>query len=295
MEDIFIKLKRQFFEGTILAKLLIINIGIFVILSAFNVVFALFGSSIMGFVQYFELPASLVRALIQPWSLLTYMFLHLDFLHLLFNMLWLFWFGQIFLRRFTERQLLVVYLLGGIAGGLLYMISYNLFPLFSESVLYSYMLGASASVLAIVVASAMAMPEERVMLMFLGEVKLKYIAIFAVAMSFFNMTSSNAGGNIAHIGGALLGLFFIERLRAGKDITRGVAIFIDKIVNFFKAKTRMKAHKGGAYSNNKETKANKTDAEQQQIDAILDKVKTSGYDSLTPEEREKLFDASKRK
>ncbi len=295
MEDIFIKLKRQFFEGTILAKLLIINIGIFVILSAFNVVFALFGSSIMGFVQYFELPASFVRALLQPWSLLTYMFLHLDFLHLLFNMLWLFWFGQIFLSRFTERQLLVVYLLGGIAGGLFYMLSYNLFPLFSESVLYSYMLGASASVLAIVVASAMAMPDERVTLMFLGEVKLKYIAIFAVAMSFFNMTSSNAGGNIAHIGGALLGSFFIARLRAGKDITRSVALFIDKIVNFFKSKTKMKAHKGGAYSKNNQAKTHQTNVDQQQVDAILDKVKTSGYESLTPEERAKLFDASKRK
>ena len=294
MEDIFIKLKRQFFEGTVLAKLLIINIGIFVILSAFNVIFALFGSSIMGFVQYFELPASFVKALIQPWSLLTYMFLHIDFLHLLFNMLWLFWFGQIFLRRFTERQLLVVYLLGGIAGGVLYMLSYNLFPLFSESVLFSYMLGASASVLAIVVASAMAMPEERVMLMFLGEVKLKYIAIFAVAMSFFNMTSSNAGGNIAHIGGALLGFFFISKLRSGQDITRGVALFLDKLVDLFKVKTRMKAHRGGAKRKANPTKTNQSSTSQQEIDAVLDKVKTSGYESLTKEEQQKLFDASKR-
>ena len=294
MEDIFIKLKRQFFEGTVLAKLLIINIGIFVILSAFNVIFALFGSSIMGFVQYFELPASFVKALIQPWSLLTYMFLHIDFLHLLFNMLWLFWFGQIFLRRFTERQLLVVYLLGGIAGGVLYMLSYNLFPLFSESVLFSYMLGASASVLAIVVASAMAMPEERVMLMFLGEVKLKYIAIFAVAMSFFNMTSSNAGGNIAHIGGALLGFFFISKLRSGQDITRGVALFLDKLVDLFKVKTRMKAHRGGAQRKGNTHKSNQSNINQQEIDAVLDKVKTSGYESLTKEEQQKLFDASKR-
>ncbi len=294
MEDIFIKLKRQFFEGTVLAKLLIINIGIFVVLSAFNVVFALFGSSIMGFVQYFELPASFVRALIQPWSLLTYMFLHIDFLHLLFNMLWLFWFGQIFLRRFTERQLLVVYLLGGVAGGMLYMLSYNIFPLFSDSVLYSYMLGASASVLAIVVASAMAMPEERVMLMFLGEVKLKYIAIFAVAMSFFNMTSSNAGGNIAHIGGALLGFLFITRLRAGKDITRGVALFIDKVVNFLKSKSRMKAHKGGVRGKSSVNKGKPTRTNQQEIDAILDKVRTSGYESLTKDEQQKLFDSSKR-
>ncbi len=291
MEDIFIKLKRQFFDGTVLAKLLIINIGVFVILSAFNVGFALFGSSIMGFVQYFELPASFVKALIQPWSLLTYMFLHIDFLHLLFNMLWLFWFGQIFLRRFTERQLLVIYLMGGVAGGLLYMLSYNIFPLFSESVLYSYMLGASASVLAIVVASAMAMPEERVMLMFLGEVKLKYIAIFAVAMSFFNMTSSNAGGNIAHIGGALLGFIFITRLKSGKDITRGVALFIDKMVDLLKTSPRMKASKGGAQKKNSATSR----TNQQEIDAILDKVRISGYESLTKEEQQKLFDSNKRR
>ncbi len=291
MEDIFIKLKRQFFDGTVLAKLIIINIGVFVILSAFNVGFALFGSSIMGFVQYFELPASFVKALIQPWSLLTYMFLHIDFLHLLFNMLWLFWFGQIFLRRFTERQLLVIYLMGGVAGGLLYMLSYNIFPLFSESVLYSYMLGASASVLAIVVASAMAMPEERVMLMFLGEVKLKYIAIFAVAMSFFNMTSSNAGGNIAHIGGALLGFIFITRLKSGKDITRGVALFIDKMVDLLKTSPRMKASKGGAQKKNSATSR----TNQQEIDAILDKVRISGYESLTKEEQQKLFDSNKRR
>ncbi len=290
MEDIFIKLKRQFFDGTVLAKLLIINIGVFVILSAFNVIFALFGSSIMGFVQYFELPASFVKAFVQPWSLLTYMFLHIDFLHLLFNMLWLFWFGQIFLRRFTERQLLVIYLMGGVAGGLLYMLSYNIFPLFSESVLYSYMLGASASVLAIVVASAMAMPDERVMLMFLGEVKLKYIAIFAVAMSFFNMTSSNAGGNIAHIGGALLGFIFISRLKAGKDITRGVALFIDKVVNTLKSKTRMKVHKGGAKNKN----STSSRANQQEIDAIIAKTKISGYESLTKEEQQKLFDSNRK-
>lgn len=135
----------------------------------------------------------------QPWSLLTYMFMHAGILHLLFNMLWLYWFGQMFLSLFSAKHFRGLYLLGGICGGLLYMIAYNVFPYFSDSLYYSYLLGASASVLAIVVATAVRAPEYRVNFMFIGTVRLKYVALFMVVTDLLFMTSGNAGGHIAHL------------------------------------------------------------------------------------------------
>ena len=186
MADFFKDLKRRYFNGNMLYRLLFINVAVFAVATLMNVLAFLFGINAHFIFQYLELPSSFGLFLFRPWTILTYMFLHTNFLHILFNMLWLYWFGQMFTRRFTERQLLGVYILGGITGGVLYMISYNVFPAF-ESVKYSsFLLGASASVLAIVVATAVRMPNDQVFLMFLGAVKLKYIAIFVVALSFIN-------------------------------------------------------------------------------------------------------------
>ena len=167
-------LKQNFQRGSIGLQLIYINVGVFVVTTLVSVFLMLFNWDVTSWLSYLELPASLSQFLVQPWSLLTYMFLHAGALHLLFNMLWLYWFGQLFLAFFSARHFRGLYLLGGLCGGLLYMLAYNVFPYFSPYIHGSYLLGASASVLAIVVATAVREPEYRVNFMFIGAVRLKY-------------------------------------------------------------------------------------------------------------------------
>ena len=196
-------LKNSFNKGNIYIQFIYINVGVFIVTSLLGILWMLFNRNGAFVLQYLELPAWTLQFVKQPWSLLTYMFMHAGILHLLFNMLWLYWFGQMFLSLFSAKHFRGLYLLGGICGGLLYMIAYNVFPYFSDSLYYSYLLGASASVLAIVVATAVRAPEYRVNFMFIGTVRLKYVALFMVVTDLLFMTSGNAGGHIAHLGGAL--------------------------------------------------------------------------------------------
>ncbi|MEO4715074.1 rhomboid family intramembrane serine protease, partial [Phocaeicola vulgatus] len=232
-----------------------------------------------------------------PWSLLTYMFMHAGILHLLFNMLWLYWFGQMFLSLFSAKHFRGLYLLGGICGGLLYMIAYNVFPYFSDSLYYSYLLGASASVLAIVVATAVRAPEYRVNFMFIGTVRLKYVALFMVVTDLLFMTSGNAGGHIAHLGGALAGWWFASGLSRGHDATSWINRCLDCFsegLSFRRQskKPKMKVHYGDKAKDYDYNARKKQQSEE--IDRILDKLKKSGYNSLTTEEKKSLFDASKK-
>jgi len=142
-------------------------------------------------IQYLSVPASLNHLLTQPWSLVSYMFLHVDFFHILFNMLWLFWFGKIFLDYLNGKQLIWVYLLGGISGALLYILAYNIFPVFQVNVENSYALGASASIMAVVAAIATLMPEYPLNLLFIGRIKLKHIAIFTIVIDFLLIKSTS--------------------------------------------------------------------------------------------------------
>ena len=293
MESTFFKLKQRYFQGNLLFRLIYINVAVFLIASVWLIICTLFRLNGYDLLNYLELPANLEKLLFHPWSLISYMFLHTNFLHLLFNMLWLYWFGQLFLRCFTEKQLGGIYLLGGVAGGILYILSYNIFPLFSDVVSQSYLLGASASVLAIVVATAVRMPNNPVYLMFLGAIKLKYIAIFVVALSFFNITSENAGGNIAHIGGAVMGYIFSYAYLRGHDITSGLNHIIDKLVDWLKPRPKMEIRRGGYRQMDMEYNRRKKE-EANEIDAILDKMKRSGYEGLSVEEKKKLFNAGKK-
>ena len=225
--------------------------------------------------------------------------MHAGFLHILFNMLWLYWFGSLFLYFFSGKHLRGLYIVGGICGGLLYMISYNVFPYFRPMTAYSTMVGASASVLAIVVATAYREPNYPVRLLFFGNVRLKYLALIVVLTDLFFITSSNAGGHIAHLGGALAGLWFAASLNKGKDITSWVNKALDAIAALFSAKTwkrkpRMKVHYGNNTRQNDYDYNARKKAQSDEIDRILDKLKKSGYESLTTEEKKSLFDASKR-
>ena len=245
MANIFTNLKHRYFAGNLLFRLLFINVAVFVVATIWLVITYLFNGNGYGVLRFLELPSNVVRFLHQPWTIISYMFLHTNFLHLLFNMLWLYWFGQMFLRWFTEKQLGGIYFLGGIFGGALYILAYNIFPVFQPYVDGSFLLGASASVLAIVVATAVRAPNDSVYLMFLGAVKLKYIALFVVALSFINVISDNAGGNIAHLGGALFGFIFAASYKKGIDLTKGINRIIDTVVNWFKPRPTMKAQRGG--------------------------------------------------
>lgn len=289
-------LKNDFRKGSISQQFIYINIGIFVLTALVSIVGMLFNVG-NSWVEWLELPAWLPQFIKQPWSLVTYMFLHANILHLLFNMLWLYSFGQLFLMFFSARHFRGLYFLGGLCGGLLYIVAYNVFPYFLPYIYKSYLLGASASVLAIVIATAVREPEYRVSLMLFGQIRLKYLALIVIVTDLLFVTSNNAGGHIAHLGGALAGWWFAAGLQKGTDVTKWINIFIDWFWGIWKVKhapkkPKMKVHYGGR-AGDYEYNARKKE-QNDEIDRILDKLKKSGYQNLTTEEKKRLFDASKR-
>lgn len=270
-----------------LNKLIYVNLGIFVLVKLVDICMALFNVySLNPLVEWLVVYSGLENLLMHPWGPVTYMFLHQDFWHILFNLLWLFWFGRIFLEYFTERQLLNVYVAGGLAGALLFILAFNIFPAFKET--SASALGASASIYAIVLATAVYVPNYTVYLMFLGQVRIKWIALFSVISDLAFLTKENSGGHIAHIGGALLGIYFVIYLRRNKDITAWVGRIIDRMVTLFKPRRpKMKVNYRRAetdYDYNK-----RKHDEQAEIDAILEKIAKSGYNGLTDDEKRILF------
>ncbi|CCZ71316.1 rhomboid family intramembrane serine protease [Bacteroides gallinaceum] len=289
-------LKENFRRGDIVTQLIYINVGVFLLVALVNLFLTLFN---MGggqqWMNYLMFPASLERFIRQPWSVLSYMFMHAGILHILFNMLWLYWFGRLFLNFFSARHLRGLYVLGGIAGAVLYMVAYNLFPYFRDAVAFSYLLGASASVLAIVVATAVREPDYPVQFMFIGTVRLKYVAIFMVVLDLLFMTADNAGGHLAHLGGALAGWWFASGLVKGRDLTRWINMALDFCSGRWRQtprKPKMKVHYGDKEKDYDFNARKKARADE--IDRILDKLRKSGYNSLTEDEKKSLFDASKK-
>lgn len=295
MDHLFSKLKYQFQTGGVLTQLIFINVGIFLITSILTVLLRLFNFDAEALLQYLYLPSNIWLLIQRPWTIITYMFCHSGVLHILFNMLWLFWFGSIFKMQFNQRTLGGLYFLGGIFGAFIFVLSYNLFPYFEEHSLNSSLVGASASVLAIVVATAMRLPNLELNFMFIGQVKLKYVAIAIVLLDAVSITSGNAGGHLAHLGGALAGYLFSINWRSGKDITTIINKLIDKFVNLFKSKPKMRVHVNQTHRAESDMEYRKRKAhEEQSINAILEKIKQSGYESLSKDEKKSLFDASKK-
>lgn len=292
MENIFGDLKRTFRSGSILTKLIYINVGVFIVLRLTAIFFILFNVQGFSLLQYVQMPSSPMQLLYKPWTAITYMFTHYDFLHILFNMLWLYWFGKIFLQFFTPRQLGGIYILGGIAGAVLFMIAYNIFPYFRTVALNSALIGASASVMAIVFAVSFYKKDYEIGLLFIGRIKLIYLALGTLVLDFLAITSTNAGGHIAHLGGAFFGIWFASRMKVGKDLTAPMNRLIDKIVNIGKRKPKMHvSYKRAETDYDYNARKHKENVE---LDAILDKLKHSGYESLSAEEKKQLFDASKK-
>lgn len=292
MDGIFTNLKRTFDSGNILAKLIYINVGLFIIIRLMSVVLMLFNLGDFPFLQYLQMPSSPEQLLYRPWTIFTYMFTHFDFLHILFNMLWLYWFGGLFLTFFSEKQLGGLYVLGGIAGAVLFLLAYNIFPYFQSVSSSSYLMGASASVMAIVFAISFYRKDLEIGLFLIGRVKLIYLALFTFVIDLLAITSQNAGGHIAHIGGALLGIWFAAQIKKGKDLTSPMNRSIDWFVNLGKRKPKMRV----TYKRPETDYEYNTRKHQETVDldAILDKLKRSGYESLSTDEKKKLFDASKK-
>lgn len=286
------EIKESFKKGSVLTRLIYVNIGVFLVVRIVNV-FAVLLSLNFSLVDWLALPSDIHQLAYKPWTLITYMFLHFGFLHILFNILWLYWLGKIFLFYFNEKQLLGVYLLGGLSGGIFYIAAYNFFPVFANSVNVSVLLGASASVIAIVIAVAMWAPDHTINLMFIGPVKMKYIALVSLGMYIIGISGSNAGGNLAHIGGAFLGMIFVLQYRKNKDMSKWVNQLIDGIVKLFKPRQRIKvSYKGKTPADDIEYNRQRNH-KQEEINRVLEKISKSGYDSLTKEEKELLFKMGK--
>ena len=290
------ELRQTLRSGDTLNILLLINVIVFLfvnILDAFLKLLTIDSFASGTLLNLCSVPASLSRLIVKPWTLITYQFLHLNFFHILFNLLWLFWMGKIFAEYLGMKKLLSTYILGGIAGAILFIIAYNVFPLFSQEISVAQALGASASVLAITLAIAAYIPDYTVHLILIGPVRLKYIALVSVLLDLISVSGSNAGGHIAHLGGALYGYIFAMNLKKGKNISSWFDLLVEKIKLLFTAR-RMKVIKKDRPLRDDEYLHNKK-VSQERIDSILDKISHSGYGSLTSEERDILFNYSNKK
>lgn len=289
-------IKQTFHQGNALTKLIYINAGVFLGLKLALILLLLFNISGSFILSYLAVPANLTQLLYRAWTPFSYMFLHEGFMHFFFNMLCLFWFGKLFTMYFTEKQLIGLYIVGGLFAALFYVVAFNIFPYYALSVDRSVLLGASGSIMAIIVATAIQAPNMEMRLLLLGAVKLKYIALAAVLTSFFGITSDNGGGELAHLGGALSGYFFVVSLRRGRDFTVGVSWFMNLIFNVFsrrKLKVKPNPNRKNTRMTDAEFNVNKA-RRMEEIDRILDKIKKSGYESLSTEEKKRLFEQGKK-
>ena len=291
--------------ATVSEKLIGVNVAVFILFFFFRTLAFLFNLPDGFLLEWFVFPKELGEYLIKPWSIITYAFLHSGIWHILSNMLILYFSGIYFLNYFSGKKLLNFYFLGAIFGALVYMLSYNLFPAF-QGLGRSYLLGASAAVMSVLVGIATHIPHMRVRLILLGSIKFWWIAAFLVVLDVIQIPISNPGGHLAHLGGAAFGYVYASQLAKGNDFASGFEKLIDWIGSLFgnsssvssnkrsnlKTVHRRKPTSSTSSSSYSSPRRNKRE-EQERIDAILDKIGKSGYDSLTKQEKDYLFNAGK--
>ncbi len=291
LDDLKWELKKR---NNSLVKLILLNVIVFIVMEIVNVTLIISGNeTIMPLIlDAVSLPSSFWTFLYKPWTIISYAFVHdlSNIFHILFNMLTLYWFGRILSDMIGSRRLLSLYILGGISGGIIYLLIYNI------GVDYlnipngrGILMGASGAVYAIIVGAAALSPNYTVSLFFTWQVKIVYIAAFVIFISFLGTVGSNPGGNFAHLGGALFGYIFINQLQRGRDLGKPIPIFFDWVAGLFKKRSSIKI----TYRNvTGTTPVNNLAPNEKEIDDILDKISRSGYESLTKEEKQKLFKAS---
>ena len=285
----FNDLKHRYQKASPLFKLIYINVAVFVLVQIVHTSSFLFQNSSIDIIALLGVPSKPLDLVFKPWSIITYMFTHTGLMHILFNLMWLYFAGQIFLQYFTAKKLFNIYLLGGVVGAATYLIAYNLFPAFAGQ--DSQLIGASASVLAILFAVAAYVPNYKVNLIWIGAIHIKYLAIVTIFIDIISIPKGNAGGHIAHLGGAFIGLLFIQQWKKGKDITEALEMLIQQFLGLFRKKRLKTVHKRPQSDDEYKSESINRSVN---IDVILDKIAKSGYDSLNDKEKEYLFKNSKK-
>ncbi len=316
LSSIWDDVKQQFSYGNMIIRLIIVNVAIFLVINLMKV-FLYHGGApdnwydrILG---WFKISSNPLEILMHPWSVFTHMFMHEGFWHLLWNMLFLYWFGRILGDLLGDKRILPIYVLGGLAGALVFFLSVNLLPYGGGGTHTA--LGASAGIMAIVVAAGMIAPEYSLRLILLGDIRLKYIVVAVIIMDLIGTAGNiNTGGHFAHLGGALMGYIFVSQLQAGRDLSEPLNNFFDKVTNLFhsvsepalrpKRKGPKMVHRNDDKIKNRQQNGktgHRSDrgsavdgSHQDKLDAILDKIKKEGYESLSEAEKEFLFNASKK-
>lgn len=300
------EIKAFFTRKDLLTRLMVINISVFAVINLLALILYIFDIDrafvatygVTRLTYWLSLPSDLGSFLYRPWSIITYMFVQEDVFHLFFNMLILYVGGRIFTQFVGTTKLLSTYILSGITGAVLYMLTFNIFPAFQGVVSGSFAIGSSASVLGIFIAAATYVPNLQMNVILLGNVKLKYIAIVFIALDLINMRNGNAGGHIAHLGGAFYGYLFISNLKKNIDFSLYFNNWTARLKSYFTHSPKKKTGFKNVYTNSgrpvpDEDYLKRKNEKQAEIDSILEKIKRSGYDSLTAREKQMLFDASK--
>jgi rhomboid family protein len=294
-------IKKLFLGNNIISRLVLINTSIYVLVNIVGLIAILSNltqsNEMSPLAELLALPADGKALASKPWTLFTYMFLHEGFFHLLVNMFMLYVGGQIFQEYLSQTKLLWTYIIGGIVGGLFFILSFNLFPVFNSIAGISVAMGASASVLAIIIAISTYVPDYTVHLFLLGKVKLKYLAIAFIAIDILSISADNPGGHIAHLGGALWGFIYAFSLKNGNDLYKLFYRFrLPKFTWTKKKKANFSTtrQKSGKPLSDEDYNIRRN-ASQEEIDIILDKISKSGYSSLSTQEKELLFKTSNKK
>lgn len=300
MSNVIWKEIRQTFQRNdrMVYQLIVVNVVVYLGLNLIRLPYFFSGVnySVESFRYDLGLPANVRTLLHQPWTMLTYMFTHFDFMHILFNLLFLYWFGKILSEFAGNKKILPLYLLGGISGGIVYVLAYNIFPVFSIAVGDARAWGASASVMAIVFAAVTLVPDYTMFLLLFGAVRIKWIALVLVIIDIISIPSGNAGGHLAHLGGALFGFFYIKQLQSGRDLASGMNRMADRVVNLFRKKSDLKVSYRVKEKSTVSSFFNKPavqSSRQDRLDSILDKISQTGYESLSKDEKDFLFNMSK--
>ena len=291
-------LKQQFNTGNMITRIILINVAVFIIINLVLVFSGGFHNPDVYYnvVKYFSIHSDWYMTITHPWVILTNMFFHVGFMHILFNMILLYWFGRIVGDLIGDHRILPLYLLGGLFGAFVYF-------MFANFTTPGYAFGASAAVMAVILAAGVIAPDYLLHLPLIGSVKLKYIVGIFLLLDLIGIGGmNNTGGHAAHLGGAFFGWMFATQLRNGTDWAVPVNNFMDKLNALFKSfNTEKKRGPRMAYKNPKaergtkpDVKSNMRSSHQEELDTILDKIKQRGYESLTEAEKEFLFNASKK-
>ena len=277
MKIFFDKISSEFKLSSNLNKIIYLNIIFFVIIKVCSSIFFLFEINTNEFFNKLYLPAEINLIKLQPWSIFSFMFIHLNFVHLIFNMLLLYFIGNIFLQWLDDKQLIFIYLLGGISGGLFFVLCYNYIPLLQKNIENTLALGASASIFAIMMAITIYKPDHKIQIPFIQKIKLKNITIFLTIYYIVSLSGGNTGGYLAHIGGGIFSFIYMKKLDTSKIFK-----------SIFKNSSKFNEKDSDYIYNQKQNKKNK------EIDIILEKISKSGYKSLNKKEKEILFKSSKK-